>query len=358
MLIAPLNWGLGHATRCIPIINYLLSTGCQVVIAGNGASGRVLKQEFPQLEYVELPQFTMKYSRFSLLVKWKILFSLPNLLININKEHRFLRQFLLENKIDAIISDNRFGFWHPTIPSVFITHQLQIISPFGAISTRVLERIQRNWLKRFTECWVPDFEGTPNLSGELSHPKKLPGIPVRYLGPLSRFEPITSSAEIDCLIVLSGPEPQRTLLENMLIKEAVSLPMKIVLVRGLPSGVQPLKTSGNMVVYDYAPTEQLNDLVNKAAFIVARSGYTTVMDLLKLRKKTVLIPTPGQTEQEYLARHLSNEKLACCFTQQEFSFAEALEKAASFPYEFPFSAEDMENYKNHLQSFMQSIRKA
>lgn len=365
ILIAPLNWGLGHATRCIPIIRHLIYIGCEVFIAGNGISGQVLKVEFPDLKYVELPDFSMKYSRSKGLVKWKILVQLVKLLTNVKKERTYLNKFLEKNQFDALISDNRFGFWHPSIPTVFITHQLRVISPFGSLSTNLLEKIQRNWFNRFTECWIPDFKKEPSLAGTLSHPSKLPEKKVRYLGPLSRFEPVRPEqlenagrqTDIDCLISLSGPEPQRSVLEEILLKEARSMHQKIVLVRGLPGEYGKPKEidSGKVEVYNYADAVLMNQLVNRAKLVVARSGYTTVMDLLKLGKKAIFIPTPGQTEQEYLAKHLSETNLACCFDQKDFSLREAIRKAGEFPFHFPYKPEDMENYKTAVEEFVRSL---
>ncbi len=233
ILLAPLDWGLGHATRCIPIVKELLSLDCEVIIAATGVQKALLEQEFPFLPFVELPGYRVKYGKNRALTLLKIVAGIPKILIRIKAENAWLRAFQERERVDAVISDNRYGLYHADVFSVFITHQLLIRTPFGSRIDGILQRIQYRWLNRFSICWVPDLPGKDSLAGELSHPRQLPSIPVRYIGTLSRFEKKEILPGCDLLILLSGPEPQRTLLEKILLDQLSACPGKIILVRGL-----------------------------------------------------------------------------------------------------------------------------
>lgn len=276
---------------------------------------------------------------------FRLLLQVPRILHTIWLEHRWLKKTVREYQIAAVISDNRFGLWHKTIPSVFITHQLRIRVPGSKTLENILQKINYRYINRFTSCWVPDEEKAPGLAGELSHPEQLPAVPLRYIGPLSRLEKKEQTEQQDhLLILLSGPEPQRTMLEEKLLAELVHYPGTATMVRGLP-GTNSMLPSTNMIrIYNHLPAEELNAEMHKAALLICRSGYSTVMDLALLGKKSILIPTPGQTEQEYLAALYQQQQTACTTEQQHFSLKSALKIAGSFNYHpFPLSG------KNELQ---------
>ena len=190
VLVAPLNWGLGHATRCIPIIKELINQGCTVIIAAGGAQKAVLQEEFPDLSFVGLPGFRLKYGKNRAFTLLKIIFSLPKILIGIKQENDWLRRFAGQEALDMVISDNRYGLHGAGVFSVFVTHQLAIRSSLGRASDWLLRRVNYAYIRRFSVCWVPDVEGAENLAGILSHPLKMPAIPVRYIGWLSRLPAI------------------------------------------------------------------------------------------------------------------------------------------------------------------------
>jgi UDP-N-acetylglucosamine transferase subunit ALG13 len=255
-------------------------------------------------------------------------------LIKINNEKAWLNIFLKSQMVDLIISDNRFGFYAPNIPSVFITHQLYIKTGLGNLADSILQRMNYYRIKKFSTCWVPDQQGTKTLAGKLSNPQKLPAIPVHYIGDLSRFNTCKQNANIaGVLIILSGPEPQRTIFEKLILSELRSLPDKTVLVRGLPKESSEARVDNNCTVYNHAPGGLLNELICNAEFVISRCGYTTVMDLMKLGKKSILVPTPGQAEQEYLATHLLEQQLAYTVSQAQFSLTKALANARAFSYQ-------------------------
>lgn len=332
VLVAPLDWGLGHATRCIPIINQLLACKCRVWLAGEGDTLRLLREEFPQLPALQLEGYHVRYQEARQSFSLKLLAQAPKLLSAVRKENRWLQKILREQDIDIVISDNRFGLYTAHAYTVFITHQLAVKTGFGRWADVIARYMNYRFIKKFDTCWIPDYETGDSLAGELSHPRSLPGN-CRYIGALSRFEKTLLPRQYDLLIVLSGPEPARTAFEHKLLKSLDGFPGKVLLVRGITGGA-PLSETANISVADLLPAATLNDVLNAADLVICRSGYTSVMDLVKLRKKAVLVPTPGQPEQEYLARRLHENEIFYSVTEREFELGHVLEQAARFPYAF------------------------
>jgi predicted glycosyltransferase len=330
VLVAPLDWGLGHATRCIPIINELLSQGCTVILAADGAQKALLQEEFPTLNFVQIPGYGIKYGKNRAFTLLRLIMSIPKILIRIKQENAWLRGFASRERPDLVISDNRYGLYLPGIVSVFMTHQLTIGTSFGGVADRLLQRVNYRAIRRFTLCWVPDVSGEEiALAGKLSHPWKMPLVPTRYIGWLSRFgkgvEDGEGAGRVDLLVLLSGPEPQRTLLEKMILAQAAGCGCQIVLVRGLPKGGRAVAVPPGIFVYDHLAARELESLIRRSSVVLARPGYSTVMDLARLGKKAIFIPTPGQTEQEYLGSYLAEKGLAVCMGQDRFSLKGALD---------------------------------
>ncbi|HXB33719.1 MAG TPA: hypothetical protein VNV35_09865, partial [Puia sp.] len=134
VLVAPLAWGLGHATRCIPIIKELINQGCTVIIAAGGTQKEILQEEFPDLSFVELPGFRLKYGKNRAFTLLKIIFAIPKILIGIKRENEWLRRFAAREGLDLVISDNRYGLHGAGVYSVFMTHQLAIRSSLGPLA--------------------------------------------------------------------------------------------------------------------------------------------------------------------------------------------------------------------------------
>ena len=336
ILVAPLDWGLGHATRCIPIIRELLAQGCEVWLAGEGVQEQLLIAEFPEIPFLNLPGYRISYSKTARGLIWKMIQQGPKMRRAIEAEHSWLKKIVDQYGIDAIISDNRYGLYHASVPSVFITHQLTIKSPLGKWTEKILQKRNYNYINRFTECWVPDTEGENNLAGELSHPEKKPDVPVCYIGLLSRFvkkEIIERKNHL--VVILSGPEPQRTLLEEKIINDISHYNGTATIVRGLP-GSSSLIPSTNMIqFYNHLSADELNKAMQEAEYVISRSGYSTVMDVMALQKKSILIPTPGQTEQEYLGSYLMEKGIAICAEQKDFLLNNLLATARGFNYNLP-----------------------
>ena len=353
VLVAPLDWGLGHATRCIPVIFKLLEQGCEVIIAAEGAVKFLLEKEFPGLAFIELSGYRVRYSRSKWLMPAKLLLQFPALAYRIYSENKWLKLVVEEHKIDAVISDNRMGLYHKRIPAVYITHQLQIKTG-SRFTDRLLQKIHYHFINKFTSCWVPDAEGEINLAGELAHPAVLPAIPVVYIGALSRFEKKQSVLRYDLCILLSGPEPQRTVFEEIILEELHAFSGPVILIRGLPGNeTMPPIHNTNIEVKNHLAAAELNTILLQSKIIICRSGYTSIMDLVKLQKNAILVPTPGQTEQEYLAIYLQQQKLFCSLQQHLLSL-EAVKKAAGFAFaeiDFPLN-----NYEKVIQDLVQPLQ--
>ncbi len=357
ILIVPLDWGLGHATRCIPLIREFIRQNCTVFIAGEGKTQALLQQEFPQLTCLPLKGYRVSYASKRWMFMALLVLQIPKIISAIRSENKWLKEIVDRYHIDAVLSDNRYGLYHPKIFSVFITHQLHIKTPF-AFTDFVLQMLNYRFINRFYECWVPDHHNRPGLAGHLSHPAKMPHVPVRYMGPLSRFQPAgPSPVPQHLLILLSGPEPQRTVLENLLMVQIRNYKQPVIFVRGLPGQTHVPQAPGNISVVNHLPAAALQQVMLQATIIISRCGYSTIMDIVSLRKKSILIPTPGQTEQEYLARHLMKSHLALCMEQQKFSIQTAVTLAASFPYRF-HTGGSSPNLKEMIEQFVKSLRTA
>jgi uncharacterized protein (TIGR00661 family) len=315
ILVAPLNWGLGHAARCIPIISALIANDFEVIIASDGDALKLLKKEFPRLLSLDLPSYRIEYSKKERYFKLKFLKQLPKLFKNIKLEQVSIKIIIKDYKIDGIISDNRFGVYSKEIPSVYITHQLHVLS---GITTWLTSKMHQRIIKKFNECWIPDTDNKDNLSGKLGHLKHL-SIPIKYLGVLSRFKKIKTEKIYDVLILLSGPEPQRTILEDLLLKQIKDFKGTILFVKGTVEERQTVYKNNNITLVNYMQSDELEIVINQSELIISRSGYTSILDLAKLGKKAFFIPTPGQFEQEYLAKLLANKGIIPYSKQNDFT---------------------------------------
>ncbi len=356
ILVAPLDWGLGHTTRCIPLIRELIALGSDVWLAAEAATAVILQNEFPELNLLRLPGYHIRYAGSGKGFKWKMLRQVPKIRSAIALENKWLKKQIDLYDFDAVISDNRFGLYTTDRRCIFITHQLSIKGPFGKWSEWVLRQWNYKNINRFAECWVPDLPGDINIAGELSHVIKKPSIPLRYIGILSRF----SKGDVQekkgyIVIVLSGPEPQRSILENKLIDQLIYYKGTADVIRGLPHSDMILPSTNQIRFFNHLPADELNKKMAAAELVISRTGYSTVMDLLQLQKKSILIPTPGQTEQEYLAGHLSKMSIAYCLPQHEFQLIPAIEAARNFSYHF--IAPDNELMKKTVQDLISEIKR-
>ncbi len=325
ILVAPLNWGLGHATRCIPIINALLDNNYKPLLASDGAALALLRKEFPELETIELPSYNITYSKSASGFKWKLLLDSPKMLKAIKAEKKLVKKLVANQQIQGIISDNRLGVRNKHIPSAFITHQLSVLT---GSTTWLSTQLHLDFIRKFDVCWVPDLAGSANLSGKLGHPEQLP-LGVSYMGPLSRMNKLHLGKRYDILVLLSGPEPQRTYLEEKLMKELHGTDKKVLFVLGKVEEKQHCYNKDNFRIYNFMGTKALEKAINESELIISRSGYTTIMDLAVLEKKAFFIPTPGQYEQEYLAKRLDENGVVPFCNQEDFT-VKKLNKIANY----------------------------
>jgi uncharacterized protein (TIGR00661 family) len=282
----------------------LQNSGAKVILAASGRSADFLRLSFPNLELIQFSDYGMTHPVKGSFA-WHLLKKSGAVFRAIREEHEQLKVIVREHNIDAIISDNRYGLHHQDIPCVLITHQLNIQSPLPLRGW--LRKMVKGFVSKFSECWVPDFEDSPSLSGKLSHGKKLPEN-VRFIGPLSRFDELSDTEPmqdpIDFLALISGPEPQRTHFEKEVFKKLLGLKGKRVMICGKPDKNTKSETSGIEQI-SYLDGAELESYLSRARVIICRPGYSTLMDLYALEKPAVLVPTPGQTEQKYLAKHWS-----------------------------------------------------
>ncbi|HEY4628832.1 MAG TPA: glycosyltransferase [Flavobacterium sp.] len=321
ILIAPLNWGLGHATRCIPIIKALQENNYIPIIASDGISLEILRKEFPYLQFLELPSYQIEYSKNGKNFKWKLLRNFPKMMEAIWREKKLVKEWIKKYDIEGIISDNRLGVFSKKIPSVFITHQLNVMT---GNTTWITSKLHQYIIKKYAECWVPDLEETPNLTGKLGHLDKH-NLTIKYIGPLSRLHKKETKKKYDLMIILSGPEPQRGLLEEKLKKEILRYQGKIIFIKGIVEKTQKNEEIENVTYFNFMNSRQLEKIFNESDTVLCRSGYTTIMDLSKLGKKAFFIPTPGQYEQEYLAKKLQEEGLVPYAEQDNFKIENLIE---------------------------------
>lgn len=385
VIIAPSDWGLGHSARIIPLAVALSHLGYRVGIAADPVQFPFFAQELPSISVLPLPGYQVRYAirrtnqgrdhrPRGQLVR-SLLVQSPNLVKTFLREQRWLKQQVLEERIKLIISDSRLGLWCEKLPSVYLTHQLQIFPPTPFPGLRQALRIAHRWVwGHYRQCWVPDFKGEPNLSGELGHPRLVPEEKVHYIGPLSRFalnsdhtfpvEGMKSQGsdiddierllddELDLLVLISGPEPHRSFFENRVKGELVKTSLRAVILRGIPSlwntptwrnGVKVLE-KGRIFIFPHLPTPILRSLLKRAKVVLSRSGYSTLMDWVYFRRPLFLVPTPGQSEQEYLARYMAVQGWAVMQEETRFDLIAGWEKAQSHTA-LPCWNEDKEDFR-------------
>jgi len=325
------------------------------VFAGNRWQIDFIYKAFPTIESVLLDGYNIAYSRTGWGFMPAIIMQVPKILNTIRREHQWLMDLCKQQHFDGIISDNRYGLYHPLIPSVILTHQLQVQTGRGKLSDNIFARMHYKMLQKFNRCWVVDVATVPNLSGRLAHPQALPGNAC-YIGLLSQFERSAKEQTAQhLLILLSGPEPQRSILSSMLWQQALEYEGNVVFVEGSNDVSYPANIPPHILYHQQIPKAVLQPLIEHASMVVCRSGYSTLMDLVALNKKAILIPTPGQTEQEYLARHLHAEGIFFRAPQKNFNLSATLQSAASFPFNKPAFTNAHSQYKKVIDNWLLSL---
>jgi len=349
VFVSPLNWGLGHSTRDIPIIEELLRRGHEVTIGTSGNALTLLKREFPECDFITFKDYPAPYSSTRFFLP-KFAASIPILLRALARERKKLDEILSVNKFDLIISDNRMGVYSHDIPSYFISHQLRFSLPQYLYLFEMLTIPANSFVHvKFDGVIVPDiypWAGQPNLSGKLSR-SRLDATNKRayFAGIFTSTRKMNLDEDLDYLIIVSGPEPQRTKLEEIILKQVQKLPGEKVVLLGSPQKERHEKLDEHTTVHSYLSTEDKVELMNRARFLITRSGYTTMMEMVELDKKHGLfIPTPGQTEQEYLSRYYARQGWFLSRSQYKLRLPQDVQEAMNYRG-FPEMTKTAENVK-------------
>ena len=330
----------------------MLEESHEVIFAGNDRQQTFVAGLFPQITLRHLPGYDVTYGRNGLMAA--LMRQLPGLVRKVQREHEWLLRLVKEEQIDGIISDNRYGLWHPKVPAVILTHQAEIKTGFGQWADNLLRRIHYKYLHRFSACWIVDIAGVGNLGGSLSHPAILPQNAC-YIGWLSQLsEPQLLWKEAHLLILLSGPEPQRTILSDSLWQQVGHMNAPVVFVEGNPLATRD-PIPAHIRHFTQIDATQLQALMEGAKRVVCRSGYSSLMDLVLLKKRVILIPTPGQTEQAYLAKSLMARRIFYAAVQKRFSLKEALAASARFPYYLPDTIDGHKQFMAVLDEWIKRL---
>ena len=387
VLVAPLDWGLGHATRCVPVVREFLRAGAEVELAVVKANANFFREVFPELRQRLAPSYNIVYPKHGYNMALWLLKNSMHLNAVMRYEHHFAEEMVKRHGYDVLFSDNRFAFYSKKALSIYMTHQRRIAFPraFAAFE-RIGVMWHANIMRKFDEVWVPDLEIYPGYAGSLSHSGATPGDkPMRFVGTLSRFSemgndgnalgnapaPVDLEREVDLMsvsefmahsanvewdaapekrtsgnhsfemranykvvAVVSGVEPARTQFEQQLRDALAQIPGRHMMILGKPSAEQKTWTEGNIEFHTHLATNDFAEAVKRADFVVSRGGYSTVMDMAELGAKCIFVPTPGQFEQIVLAHDLSKAGYAVEIPADELSaetLASAFEKSVKMP---------------------------
>ena len=333
ILICPLDWGLGHATRCVPVIKKLLDFDLEVMIAADERPLAFLEKEFPDLDFIKFEGLKIRYPSKSNMTA-KLLFMYPDYIKSIKRDNEKLQDYLDKYKFDAVISDNRFGCYNSGVLSIYITHQLMIKAPSSIKFTEpFLHRLHKKIINKYNFCWIPDFKDSESISGDLANKYPIDDN-YSFIGPLSRFRNANKKSNKEniykILAILSGPEPQRSILEDKLINEFLDLPFKTAIVSGKTEIENESYQLKNLTVFNNLRSDHLLNTLLSSEIVISRSGYSSIMDMVSVGKNAIFIPTPGQTEQEYLAKYHKSKGNFYYEKQSHFDLKRAMKESEKF----------------------------
>lgn len=335
----------------------MIAMGHNVVFAGNEQQRIYIEQTFPGIESLQLDGYNVTYSKHEYMFMPALLKQVPALLSTIKKEHNWLAQVVQQHNIDAVVSDNRYGLWHRNVPCVIMTHQLQVLTGKGRIADNLLRKMHYKYLERFDDCWVVDVPGAQGLSGVMAHPGTIPAN-AAYLGLLSQAERTADEKKDSVLVLLSGPEPQRSVLSAKIWEQVLQMERPVIFIEGSNNADSPTNIPEHITYHKLLAKQDLKDAISRAGIVVCRSGYSTIMDLVKLGKKAILVPTPGQTEQEYLAKQLHEQNIFLAATQKELDIDTLLKEAKSFPFQTMELQSGFELHKKVVDKWLQKIKES
>jgi len=348
VFIAPLNWGLGHATRILPLIKRLLARNFVVYLAASGRSREVLDNEVSGCVYLDFPAYPIKYPRSRFFVTRFMSVIFPQMIIAMQREKRMLRKLHRKYKFDLIISDNRFSLTLTNVKCLLLSHQLRYKLPWPIHKMEWLpEYFNYYHFKKYDTIIVPDVKEGETLTGELSHEMRyIPKEKLYYSGILTDLDVsnLKKSEVIDYLVIISGPEPQRTKFEKIIMSQLEKLTGRVIVTLGIPEKRYKIRV-GNAEIYTYLNRQQISQFMYNSRLIISRAGYTTVMEMVEMGKKGLFVPTPGQIEQEYLAKYYMEHNWCFSTSQYGFEMSTAVniaEKYSGFPDKFSRTMENLD----------------
>jgi UDP:flavonoid glycosyltransferase YjiC (YdhE family) len=332
VLVCPLDWGLGHATRMVPVIEIFLRKGAKVILGADRSPLAFLRQRFPDIHALKLEGYTPEYpARGSMALA--MIKAYPAMMTKAKKAMLALDGIIDEHSIDIVISDNRYELCSKKAYSVFVTHQLNIQTPGLSILASPFIKLKiNNYIRSYDELWIPDLDGTPNLAGTLSHPSRIPVSNHHYIGPLSRFSLSKTEGkkeQAELVAIVSGPEPQRSIFEQIVLKQATKSGRNTLILQGKPD-IHETRYVGVVKLVPHLPDNEMLSYLKRAQVIVCRPGYSSIMDLVQIGKKAIFVPTPGQTEQLYLARRLKRKQLYYSESQKDFDLERSIRKMKDY----------------------------
>lgn len=328
IIYAVCSWGLGHATRSLPVIRRLLNENNELIIISNGRSLELLKKELNQdIEYFDIPDYPMLISENSRQFMAKSVIYWPKFISRLESGFNKLKKILENRKCDKIISDCRYDIYSRKIPSFFITHQIRILNPLRLkMFEKGSEIFNLFFFKRFAGVIVPDYKDD-NLSGDLSHNlNRIDENKLHYVGVLSDFKKKNIKKDVDYFISISGPEPQRTIFEEKILSQIDNLNGRIIITLG-KSESRKKNYNNDIETYSFLSKEKREDFLNRSKLVISRSGYSTIMDLAVVKTKAYMSPTPGQIEQEYLGDYHTKKGTFYSVNQDHIDFIDGLEIA-------------------------------
>lgn len=351
ILICPLDWGLGHATRIVPIIELFQKKGANIIIAADNTPLDFLKQRFPACIFITLKGFEAKYPKGDNMA-FKIALQFPKMIRAAKSAKQHLNEIIKEHKIDIVISDNRYELSSKKVYSIFMSHQLNIqATGLQKLFKPLINIIVNRYINKYDELWIPDFEGNKNLSGKLSHNIKPPLDNHHFIGILSRFsnfEVDEKTPKYEIMAIVSGPEPQRSILENKLENELLKSGLKSILLCAKPN-INTREEIDNLTKVSHMDDKEFAHTIMESKLIISRPGYSTIMDLVHFGKNAIFIPTPGQTEQEYLADMLKQKKHYFSQKQSDFDLTSALSENKNYkPLKFHTNANTLNDRVNYI----------
>ena len=332
LFYAVLNMGLGHASRSLPILREFIQKEWNVLLGSNGRALEFLRNELPEIPFVETPQYNIEYSQNGFMAP-KLLAQAPRLLKKIDEEQAFCQKIVSDFEPDLIFSDHCYGMYHRRVASYFLSHQIFFELPRGFnLFSGAAAKFNLKFHEKYSKVIIPDFpsENGGLISGKLSRLPAQNAQKYFYGGPLSSIPKLDCEESIDLLVSISGPEPQRTVFEKKILDQIDYIPGKKVVVLGKSESLALLKDEPGLKVYSHVPREKMITLFNCADLIVSRPGYSTLMELAETGKQALLVPTPGQTEQLYLAEHIMKKRWFYCVPQDDLFLSRDAQHAKNY----------------------------